>query len=224
MTRSFTSWSSASKSCASVASPPRGKADVGATTFPPQLEVVERHVADAVAKGARVLTGGWRAAGPGLYYEPTVLVDVDHGMDCMREETFGPTLPVMKVRDADEAVRLANDSKYGLSSSVYTKDVRKGEAIARRLTAGNTAVNDGYVHVVSWEAPFGGSRDSGVGARNGREGILKYTRMTKLLERALSRYYGRQSLCASCECRSIRWGRSRANLAHARSFAFRLLP
>ena len=191
-----------------------GEADVGATTFPPQLEVVERHVADAVAKGARVLIGGRRAAGPGLYYEPTVLVDVDHEMDCMREETFGPTLPVMKVRDADEAVRLANDSKYGLSSSVYTKDVRKGEAIARRLRSGNTAVNDGYVHVVGWEAPFGGSRDSGVGARNGREGILKYTephtimvtrlglkkdigwlpnskRMTKLLERAFSRYYGR---------------------------------
>ena len=94
----------------------------------------------------------------------------------MREETFGRTLPVMKVADADEAGAASrNDSKYGLSSSVYTKDVRKGEAIARRLRAGNTAVNDGYVHVVGWEAPFGGSRDSGVGARNGREGILKYT-------------------------------------------------
>jgi acyl-CoA reductase-like NAD-dependent aldehyde dehydrogenase len=191
-----------------------GEADVGAMTFPPQIEVVERHVADALAKGARVLTGGRRGSGPGLYYEPTVLVDVDHDMDCMREETFGPTLPVMGVRDIDEAVRLANDSGYGLSSSVYSKDTTKGEAIARRIRAGNTAVNDGYVHVVGWEAPFGGSRDSGVGARNGREGILKYTeahtimvtrfglkrdigwfpnskRMTKLLERAFSRYYGR---------------------------------
>ena len=191
-----------------------GAADVGAMTFPPQLEIVERHVADAVAKGARVLTGGRRGDGPGLYYEPTVLVDVDHDMDCMREETFGPTLPVMRVRDTDEAVRLANDTRYGLSSSVYTRDTNKGEAIARRIRAGNTAVNDGYIHVAGWEAPYGGSRDSGVGARNAREGILKYTephtimitrlgpskdigwlpnskRITKLLERAFSRYYSR---------------------------------
>jgi acyl-CoA reductase-like NAD-dependent aldehyde dehydrogenase len=191
-----------------------GAADVGAMTFPPQLEIVERHVADALAKGARVLTGGRRGDGPGLYYEPTVLVDVDHDMDCMREETFGPTLPVMRVRDTDEAVRLANDTTYGLSSSVYTRDTNKGEAIARRIRAGNTAVNDGYIHVAGWEAPYGGSRDSGVGARNAREGILKYTephtimitrlglskdigwlpnskRITKLLERAFSRYYSR---------------------------------
>ena len=191
-----------------------GAADVGAMTFPPQLEIVERHVADALAKGARVLTGGRRGDGPGLYYEPTVLVDVDHDMDCMREETFGPTLPVMRVRDTDEAVRLANDTRYGLSSSVYTRDTNKGEAIARRIRAGNTAVNDGYIHVAGWEAPYGGSRDSGVGARNAREGILKYTephtimitrlgpskdigwlpnskRITKLLERAFSRYYSR---------------------------------
>jgi acyl-CoA reductase-like NAD-dependent aldehyde dehydrogenase len=191
-----------------------GAADVGAMTFPPQLEIVERHVADALAKGARVLTGGRRGDGPGLYYEPTVLVDVDHDMDCMREETFGPTLPVMRVRDADEAVRLANDTRYGLSSSVYTKDTNKGETIARRIRAGNTAVNDGYIHVAGWDAPYGGSRDSGVGTRNAREGILKYTephtimitrigpskdigwlpnskRITTLLEQAFSRYYSR---------------------------------
>jgi acyl-CoA reductase-like NAD-dependent aldehyde dehydrogenase len=191
-----------------------GEAEVGAMTFPPQIEIVERHVTDAVAKGAKVLTGGRRAPGPGLYFEPTVLVDVNHDMDCMREESFGPTLPVMKVRDTDEAVRLANDSRYGLSSSVYTTDTRKGEAIARRIRAGNTAVNDGYVHVAGFEAPFGGTRESGVGARNGREGILKYTephtimvtrlglkrdvgwfpnskRMTSLLERVFSRFYGR---------------------------------
>ena len=191
-----------------------GAADIGAMTFPPQLEIVEGHIADALAKGARVLTGGRRGDGPGLYYEPTVLVDVDHDMDCMREETFGPTLPVMRVRDVDEAVRLANDSSYGLSSSVYTRDTNKGERIARRIRAGNTAVNDGYIHVAGWEAPYGGSRESGVGARNAREGILKYTephtimvtrlvpnkdigwppnssRITKLLERTFSRYYAR---------------------------------
>ena len=191
-----------------------GAADVGAMTFPPQLEIIERHVADALAKGARALTGGRRGDGPGFSYEPTVLVDVDHDMDCMQEETFGPTLPVMRVRDTDEAVRLANDTSYGLSSSVYTRDTNKGEAIARRIHAGNTAVNDGYIHVAGWDAPYGGSRDSGVGARNGREGILKYTephtimvtrfgpskdigwlptskRITTLLEGTFSRYYSR---------------------------------
>lgn len=190
-----------------------GEADVGAMTFPPQLETIERHVADAVAKGAKVLTGGRRGAGPGLYYEPTVLVDVDHNMECMREETFGPTLPVMRVRDVDEAVQLANDSVYGLASSVYTKDTRKGEAIARRIHAGSTAVNDGLIQFMGRSAPFGGSGDSGLGSRHGRDGIVKYTephtimvtrlalkkdlgwfpnskRMTKLLERLLARYYG----------------------------------
>ena len=191
-----------------------GEADVGAITFPPQLETIERHVADAVAKGARVLTGGRRGGGPGRYYEPTVLVDVDHDMECMREETFGPTLPVMKVRDVDEAVRLANDSVYGLCSSVYTKDLAKGEAIARRIRAGSTAVNDGLIQFMARGAPFGGSRESGLGSRHGRDGILKYTEphtimitrlglkrdlnwfpnskaVTKISERLLSRYYRR---------------------------------
>src|SRR2546430_3755809 len=90
-----------------------GSVDVGAMTFPPQIEIVESHVKDAVDKGAKVLVGGKRAAGPGRFYEPTVMIDVDHTMDLMREETFGPVLPIMKVHDADEAVRLANDTHYG---------------------------------------------------------------------------------------------------------------
>jgi acyl-CoA reductase-like NAD-dependent aldehyde dehydrogenase len=191
-----------------------GEADVGAMTFPPQLDTVERHVADALDKGAIALTGGQRGEGPGHYYEPTVLVNVNHDMACMREETFGPTLPVMRVSDVDEAVRLANDSVYGLGSSVFTKDRAKGEAIARRIRAGGTAVNDAIIQCLGREAPFGGSADSGLGSRNAREGILKYTephtimvtrfglkrdvgwfpnskRMTKLLEAALARFYGR---------------------------------
>src|ERR1700729_2920611 len=92
-----------------------GTVDVGAVIFPPQLEIVDDHVRDAVEKGAKVLTGGHPAPGPGRFYEPTVLVDVDHSMKIMREETFGPTLPIMKISDAEEAVRLANDSPYGLA-------------------------------------------------------------------------------------------------------------
>src|SRR5687767_7625657 len=90
-----------------------GTVDVGAVTFGPQLDIVERHVAQAREAGARVLTGGAGRDERGRFYEPTVLVDVDHSMACMTEETFGPTVPIMKVRDADEAVRLADDSEYG---------------------------------------------------------------------------------------------------------------
>ena len=86
--------------------PPQGvgTVEVGAVIFPPQLEIVDDHVRDAVEKGAKVLAGGHSRPGPGRFYEPTVLVDIDHSMKCMREETFGPTLPIMRVADADVAV------------------------------------------------------------------------------------------------------------------------
>jgi acyl-CoA reductase-like NAD-dependent aldehyde dehydrogenase len=151
-----------------------GAVDVGAMTFPPQIEIVDRHVRDAVDKGAQVLVGGNKAAGPGRFFEPTVLTGVDHTMDVMTEETFGPVLPIMKVRDADEAVRLANDTRYGLNSSVFTKDLEKGERIARRLEAGNACVNDAIMNYLAQEAPFGGTNESGLGVRHGPQGIRKY--------------------------------------------------
>ncbi len=149
--------------------------DVGAITSPAQLETIERHVADAVLHGARVLTGGARVPGPGRFYAPTVLADCDHGMEVMREETFGPVLPVMRVADADEAVRLANDSPYGLQASVWTRNVRRGRAIARRLQAGGVSVNDAIVLYTALEAPMGGVKDSGLGVRHGGpDGLRKY--------------------------------------------------
>ena len=124
---------------------------------PPQSDIVERHVKDAVERGARVLAGGTRTRRPsGHFFEPTVLVDVDHSMACMREETFGPTVPIMKVRDAEEAVRLANDSPYGLQASVWTKDAAKGERLARRIEAGAVTVNDAQVNYLALELPMGG--------------------------------------------------------------------
>jgi acyl-CoA reductase-like NAD-dependent aldehyde dehydrogenase len=158
-----------------------GAVDVGAITFPPQLDIIEKHVQDAVKKGARVLVGGKQADGPGLYYEPTVLVDVDHSMSCMTEETFGPTLPIMRVSDADEALRLANDSPYGLAASVWTKDVRRGEQIARRVEAGAVCVNDAQVNYTALELPMGGWKTSGLGTRHGAGGIRKYTQSQTLL-------------------------------------------
>jgi acyl-CoA reductase-like NAD-dependent aldehyde dehydrogenase len=153
-----------------------GSVEVGAITFPPQLQTIEDHVSDAVDKGARVLAGGQASSqGGGRFYEPTVLVDVDHTMKCMTEETFGPTLPIMKVSDADEAVRLANDSPYGLGSSVFTKDTERGEQIARRLDVGAANVNDAMINYTALELPMGGAKASGLGSRHGAGGIRKYT-------------------------------------------------
>ena len=158
-----------------------GTVDVGAMTFPPQMEIIDRHVRDAIDKGAEVLVGGKPGPGPGRFYEPTVLTGVDHTMEVMRDETFGPVLPIMKVRDAEEAVRLANDTRYGLNSSVFTKDLEKGERIARRLEAGNACVNDALMNYLAQEAPFGGTGESGLGVRHGPQGIQKYASQQTIL-------------------------------------------
>jgi acyl-CoA reductase-like NAD-dependent aldehyde dehydrogenase len=152
-----------------------GSVEVGAITFPPQLQTIEDHVADARAKGARVVAGGEAVTGGGgRFYQPTVLVDVDHSMKIMSEETFGPTLPIMKVADAEEAIRLANDSPYGLGSSVFTRDTERGEKIARRLEAGAANVNDAMINYTVLELPMGGAKASGLGSRHGAGGIRKY--------------------------------------------------
>jgi acyl-CoA reductase-like NAD-dependent aldehyde dehydrogenase len=166
-----------------------GTVDVGAVIFPPQLDIVEDHVKDAVKKGAKVLTGGHAGSGPGRFFEPTVLVDVDHSMKCMQEETFGPTLPIMKISDVEEGVRLANDSNYGLQASVWTSDVERGEALARRIEAGVVCVNDAQINYTALNLPMGGWKTSGLGTRHGSNGIRKYTKIQSLLvtRRALKR-------------------------------------
>jgi acyl-CoA reductase-like NAD-dependent aldehyde dehydrogenase len=155
-------------------------AEVGSMTTAAQLENVERHVADAIAKGARALTGGKRLAGDGLFFEPTVLVDVDHTMRAMTEETFGPTLPIMRVADAEEALRLANDSPYGLGACIFTRDVERGEQFARRIEAGAVCVNDALLNYFAVELPMGGWKASGLGSRHGAGGIRKYTKQQSL--------------------------------------------
>jgi acyl-CoA reductase-like NAD-dependent aldehyde dehydrogenase len=158
-----------------------GVAEIGAMTFPQQVDIVEAHVNDAIAKGARAVVGGHRGAGPGDFFEPTVLLDVDHTMDAMREETFGPTLPIMKVRDAEEAIRLANDSPYGLSGSVFSKDIAKAEQVARRLDSGAVCVNDALMNYSALELPMGGAKASGLGSRHGAGGIRKYCQQQAML-------------------------------------------
>jgi betaine-aldehyde dehydrogenase len=154
--------------------------DVGAMTSPDQIGIVEDHVRDALANGARALTGGGRADGPGSFHKPTVLVDVDHSMKVMRDETFGPVVGVMRVRDADEAVRLANDTRYGLSGAVFGPR-RQAEAVARRVECGAINVNDVLVNYLASDVPMGGWKTSGIGYRHGVNGIRKYCRSESLV-------------------------------------------
>ena len=152
-----------------------GEFDVGSIIWPPQLEVIESHVRDAVAKGARVLAGGRRnPAYDGCFYEPTILTEVNHDMQIMRDETFGPVLPIMRVRDESEALRLANDSRYGLNASVWTRNKRKGVSLARSIRSGSAVVNDCMVTYGVTESPFGGVKDSGIGQVNGEIGLRSY--------------------------------------------------
>jgi acyl-CoA reductase-like NAD-dependent aldehyde dehydrogenase len=151
-------------------------AEIGAMATRAQVDIVSDHVEDARQKGARVLIGGKRKEGPGDWYEPTVIADVDHSMKVMTDETFGPVIPVMKVGDADEAVRLANDTRYGLSASVFAGTSEQGEAIARRIEAGAVNVNDVLTNFFALGLPMGGWKESGIGFRHGAYGIKKFVR------------------------------------------------
>lgn len=151
------------------------RVDIGAMTFPKQIETIEAHVNDAKTRGAQILTGGQRNPNlSGQFYEPTVLTAVDHSMKIMTEETFGPVLPIMRVKDEREALRLANDSIYGLNASVWTKDKAKGERIAAQVEAGITCVNDVMVGFAVTDAPSGGLKESGIGKRHGAHGIRRF--------------------------------------------------
>ncbi|HEX8071205.1 MAG TPA: aldehyde dehydrogenase family protein [Pyrinomonadaceae bacterium] len=150
-------------------------ADVGAMSSERQLQLVEAQVTDAVARGARALTGGRRAAQApgGWFYEPTVLVGLDHMMTVMREETFGPVLPILTFETEAEAVRLANDSVFGLTASVWTRDVARGRRVAEQIEAGTVMVNEVlYTHGIA-QTPWGGFKQSGLGRTHGRAGLLE---------------------------------------------------
>ncbi len=155
--------------------------DVGPMIHERQLQIAEIHVKDAVARGARVMAGGSRLTELGKnFYRPTVLADLTHEMLIMREETFGPVLPVMPFDSDDEAVRLANDSEYGLSASVWTRNRDRGERLARSIQAGTVMVNDVVSCFGISEAPHGGVKSSGVGRAHGRYGLEEMVRLKYL--------------------------------------------
>jgi len=154
-----------------------GPLDLGAVTIEHQIDVVERQIADATARGARVATGGSRSTGTGgRFFPPTVLLGANHEMAVMREETFGPLVPVMRVKNAKEALRLANDSHLGLNASVFGPR-REAIDFARRLDSGQAIVNDVLVNYFVVESPLGGWKSSGLGVRHGIESLRQWTRI-----------------------------------------------
>jgi acyl-CoA reductase-like NAD-dependent aldehyde dehydrogenase len=148
--------------------------DIGPMAGLKYRQKVEEHVADAVKRGATVLTGGRRPPGQdvGFYYEPTVLVNVDHSMICMRQETFGPTIPIMGYRDFDEAIGLANDSDYGLGACLRTNDARLAKRFFEEVRAGTVWINDPLTD--NYGGPFGGMKMSGNARELGEEGLESF--------------------------------------------------
>jgi succinate-semialdehyde dehydrogenase/glutarate-semialdehyde dehydrogenase len=159
--------------------PPSGcTTDVGPLVNENQINIVTDHIADAVAKGARVLTGGRRREDLGGYFfEPTVLIDVDNTMKVMTEETFGPVLPIKVVKDEEEAIREANNSRYGLLASVWTSNNEKGRRLARKIEAGTVVINDAvYTHGAA-QTPWFGVKESGLGTTHGKAGLFEFVKM-----------------------------------------------
>jgi succinate-semialdehyde dehydrogenase/glutarate-semialdehyde dehydrogenase len=148
--------------------------EIGSMSSERQLAIIEAHVEDARARGANILTGGRRPPGlNGPFYEPTVIAGVNHTMDVMREETFGPVLPIQTFKTEDEALKLANDTIYGLTAMVFTRDIGRGQRLARQIMAGTVMVNEViYTHGIA-ATPWGGMKQSGYGRAHGRAGLLE---------------------------------------------------
>jgi succinate-semialdehyde dehydrogenase/glutarate-semialdehyde dehydrogenase len=177
-----------------VGDPSLPDTDMGPLTTKGQLEVVVRQVEDALAAGARALTGGKRLGGRGFFYLPTVLVDVNDDMELMREETFGPVMPVIPVASLDEGIRRANASSFGLTASGWTRSKKTAERLQRELDAGTVTINDHLVTAGEVTGSWGGVRDSGIGRTHGQFGLynlvnIKYVMRDPGTDQAMLWYY-----------------------------------
>ncbi len=150
------------------------KLNMGPLTFKHQLTIVQEHLDDAVAKGARIVLGGKH---DGLFMEPTIIVDVDHRMKLMHEETFGPVMPIMRVHNEVDALRLANDSEFGLSACVWSNDMKQAKRMAHRLDVGSVNINDTVAHYPVSLLPFGGVKKSGNARTHGKDEVIQFTQM-----------------------------------------------
>lgn len=156
--------------------------DVGAVFWDQQMQIINDHVADAISQGAKVHIGGKIVDGSkGLYYPPTVMTNVNESCDLMTKETFGPVMPIIKVKDIDEAIEKSNDSNYGLHGNVWTEDINKGRAIAQRMETGSVSVNDISMIFGVPSAPFGGVKESGFGHNGGDEGLRAFCHAQSIL-------------------------------------------
>jgi acyl-CoA reductase-like NAD-dependent aldehyde dehydrogenase len=180
------------------------KREIGPIINPPQLAIIEGHVQDALDKGARALRGGKRAdTEAGIYYEPTLLVDVDHTMNIVKEETFGPVIPLMRVPDESAALQMANDTSFGLHGSVWSKSRSRATQFASRMKSGTVAVNDVGINFVVPTVSFGGIGDSGYGSNFGEDGIrttfcyaksITAARLPRPTSRLLGAWYPRRGI------------------------------
>ena len=146
---------------------------MGPVTDQRQVKIIDGHLQDALDKGAKILTGGKR---DGMFYDPIVLINVDHNMKIMRDETFGPVMPIVKVKDEEEAIHLTNDNAYGLSASIWSNDISHAKRVADQVEAGSIIINDSIAQFGVPMLPFGGTKDSGFGRTHGKEGLLQFTR------------------------------------------------
>jgi acyl-CoA reductase-like NAD-dependent aldehyde dehydrogenase len=154
--------------------------DLGGITSSAQLSIIEKHVRDAVQKGAKVLIGGKREENSRQFL-PTIITDVNNSMLIMIEETFGPVLPLVKFKTEEEAIKLANDSVYGLSASVWSKDIKRAERVAKKLVTGNVSINSHMLTEGNPALPFGGVKESGIGRSKGEWGLLGFTNVKSII-------------------------------------------
>jgi succinate-semialdehyde dehydrogenase / glutarate-semialdehyde dehydrogenase len=161
--------------------------DMGSLISAPHADKVMTRVENAIEGGARVLSGGKRRPDLGSnFVEPTILMDVTDSMPISREETFGPVITLQRVSDAEEAIRRANDSNFGLNASVWAGAKSRAQEIARRLETGSTGINSTLLIYNSFDVPMGGIKQSGIGRRHGEQGILRYTQAQSIVSSVAS--------------------------------------